>query len=226
MAWIKKRCTHVSQYIWPFSPSSVYERESLTNALISESLEKLKGIQRWKIAIIGLPAPQGQITSVGFVVGDAIPALEDLLAGVIVARSDRWIVDPCPFRVIAGFLWSPRLTLSWFKAIFVVFEKRRNVFALGASGNGEDENNGSEGEEKEGEEGGRAPKGDVLPFWVVPQRHQRGEFNAINGWDSSIETGMQGGGGRFRSRGFGERKMGRRMKLEETETLMYGFRIL
>lgn len=156
------------------------ERENLTNALISEALEKLKRIERRKIAGVGLPVPQGQIANVGFSIGYAIPALEDLLAGVAVARSDRRIVDPGPFGVIAGAPRSLSLASRTFESIFFVLEERRNV-GVGGSGNGEDENEGGEAEEREGEEGGGAPKGDVLPFWVVPQRHQRREINAING---------------------------------------------
>ena len=64
------------------------ERES-TDVGDSELVKKRKGIERREITGAGLPSPRGEIESVGFVVGDAIPALEYLLASSVVPRGFR-----------------------------------------------------------------------------------------------------------------------------------------
>ena len=56
---------------------------------MSELVKKRKGIERREITGAGLPSPRGEIESVGFVVGDAIPALEYLLASSVVPRGFR-----------------------------------------------------------------------------------------------------------------------------------------
>ena len=58
-------------------------------------MEKGSGIERRELALSGFPQPIDEIASVGFVVVDAIPTLENLLARVIVpGSSPNWVVDP------------------------------------------------------------------------------------------------------------------------------------
>lgn len=66
------------------------------------ALEETKGIDTRKVAAGGLPSPAEQIGAVGFVVGDAIPALKDLLAGLVVPGDDGVRVpDPGAVVVVA-----------------------------------------------------------------------------------------------------------------------------
>ncbi|RDY07835.1 hypothetical protein CR513_08001, partial [Mucuna pruriens] len=73
-----------------------------TNAGVGVSAEELSGVELGEIAVAGLPAPRGELPGVGFVGGEAVPALEDLLAGVVVPRSLRGVADPCSVGIVAG----------------------------------------------------------------------------------------------------------------------------
>lgn len=77
------------------------EREG-TNAGVSVSVEEAKGVEVGEVAAVGLPAPRGEMWGVGFVGGDAIPALEDLLARVVVPGSTGGVVDPRSVGIVAG----------------------------------------------------------------------------------------------------------------------------
>lgn len=62
--------------------------------------EELKGLELWEIAVARLPPPRGEWWGVGFV--SAVPALEDLLAGVVVGGDSGRVVDPCSVGEVAG----------------------------------------------------------------------------------------------------------------------------
>lgn len=64
-------------------------------------MEKPNGIKRREITALRLPPPLGEFTAVGFVAGNAIPALEDLLAGVVVLGRRVRVVDPGSVGVVA-----------------------------------------------------------------------------------------------------------------------------
>jgi len=66
------------------------------------SAEEVKGVELGEIAVAGLPAPGGETRGVGFVGGEAVPALEDLLAGVVVGWDSGGVSDPCSVGEIAG----------------------------------------------------------------------------------------------------------------------------
>lgn len=72
------------------------------NAGVSVIVKEPNGIELREIAAVGVPAPLGEFSSVGFVSGDAIPALEDLLTGVVVPRSPRVVVDPFSIGIVTG----------------------------------------------------------------------------------------------------------------------------
>jgi hypothetical protein len=119
-----------------------------TDVGVPELVKKRNGIERREITEAGLPAPLGEFQSVGFVVGDAIPALEYLLARSVVPRGLRvgvGIVDPRPIRVVAGF----RVGATG------LVESEGPVVGMGRSGRGgfsgerENEEDGSEAEERE-----------------------------------------------------------------------------
>lgn len=58
----------------------------------------------------GLPPPLGEVGGIGFVAGDAVPALEDLLASAVVPRrSGARVVDPRPVGVVARGGRNPRV---------------------------------------------------------------------------------------------------------------------
>ncbi|KAK7831753.1 hypothetical protein CFP56_027037, partial [Quercus suber] len=118
------------------------ERES-TDVGVSELVKKRKGIERREITGVGLPSPRGEIETVGFVVGDAIPALEYLLASSIVLRGFRvGLMDPGPIGVVAGSgVGGPGLE----GAVVGVGRRGRGGF----SGEREEEEDGSEAEERE-----------------------------------------------------------------------------
>lgn len=80
---------------------SVGKKES-TNAGVPVLLQKRRRIEGRKITLPGLPPPLVEIASVGFVAGNTVPALEYLLARVVVPRrSGIRFVNPRPVGVVA-----------------------------------------------------------------------------------------------------------------------------
>ena len=76
-------------------------RES-TNVGVPEPLQKPNRIKPRKITAFGLPMPLDNIQTIGFITGNAIPSLENLLTCVIIRRrSHTGIIDPHPIRIIA-----------------------------------------------------------------------------------------------------------------------------
>lgn len=73
-----------------------------TNGGVGASAEEVKGVELGEIAVAGLPAPRGEGCGVGFVGAEAVPALEDLLAGVVVGGGSGGVGDPCSVGVVAG----------------------------------------------------------------------------------------------------------------------------
>ena len=108
-------------------------------------MKKRKGIERREITGAGHPSPRGEIETVGFVIGDAIPALEYLLASSVVPGGFRvGYMDPGPIGVVAGSgVGGPGLE----GAVVGVGEGRRG--RGGFSGEREEEEDGSEAEERE-----------------------------------------------------------------------------
>lgn len=105
------------------------------------SAEELSGVELGEIAEAGLPAPRGEMWGVGFVGGEAVPALEDLLAGIVVPRSPRGVVDPCSVGVVAGTA-----------VVFVFLDLERGKGVVGGGGRfelGEKEENGNEAENRQ-----------------------------------------------------------------------------
>lgn len=110
-----------------------------SNVGVAVEVEEAEGIERWEVAAGGLPAPPEEVPAVGFAAGDAVPALEDLLAGAVVAGGDGTrVADPGAGRVVAG-------------AVRLLAELGGGELALRSDG-------GSEGGEDE-EEGGEEDKG-------------------------------------------------------------------
>lgn len=78
------------------------KREKRTNVLVTVEAEESEGIERREVAMRGLPAPAESVQGFGFPVGDAVPALENLFAGVIIPRGHQiWVSDPRTIRVVA-----------------------------------------------------------------------------------------------------------------------------
>jgi len=103
------------------------------------SAEEVKGMELGEIAVAGLPAPCGEMRGVGFVGGEAVPALEDLLAGVVVGWNSGGMSDPCSVGEIAGSA-----------GMFVEGGKRvGNGRGGGGCELGEKEEDGSEAEKRE-----------------------------------------------------------------------------
>lgn len=129
---------------------------SSTNAGVPISLEKGGGIERREFASSGLPAPVDEIRSVGFVAGDAIPALENLLAGVVVPwGSPNWVMNPGSIREVTGELEG--VMRVWRRNGCVSYER-------------EEEENGDEAEKRnKGEE--RDSFSLVVRVGVVSRRH-------------------------------------------------------
>jgi len=73
-----------------------------TNGGVCVSAEEVKGMELGEIAVAGLPAPGGEKSGVGFVGREAVPALEDLLAGVVVGWNSGRMSDPFSVGEIAG----------------------------------------------------------------------------------------------------------------------------
>lgn len=66
-------------------------------------VEEAEGVELWEVAGGGPPAPAEEIEGVGLAGGDAVPALEDLLAGAVVARGEGGrVTDPGAGGVVAA----------------------------------------------------------------------------------------------------------------------------
>lgn len=73
-----------------------------TDICISVALEKGNGVGERQIASGGLPAPAEQVAGVGFGIGDAAPALEDLLTALVVAGLDlARVANPSALGIVA-----------------------------------------------------------------------------------------------------------------------------
>ena len=62
---------------------------------VPEPLQKPNRIKPRKITAFGLPTPLDNIQTIGFITGNAIPSLENLLM-IIRRRSHTGIIDPHP----------------------------------------------------------------------------------------------------------------------------------
>lgn len=84
-------------------PYLTHQRVTLTDISIPVSLEESDRIKRPEFtATMGPPPPLDQITRVRLPAGNAIPALEDLLAGAVVPRGVKTgVVNPGSVRVVA-----------------------------------------------------------------------------------------------------------------------------
>ena len=67
---------------------------------VPEPLQKPNRIKPRKITAFGLPTPLDNIQTIGFITGNAIPSLENLLM-IIRRRSHTGIIDPHPIWIIA-----------------------------------------------------------------------------------------------------------------------------
>lgn len=108
-------------------------------------MKKRKGIEWQEITGAGLPSPRGEMETVGFVVGDAIPAPEYLLASSVVPRGFRvGLMDPGAIGVVTGSgVGGPGLEGA------VVGVGRRGRGREGFSGEREEKEDGSEAEERQ-----------------------------------------------------------------------------
>ena len=69
---------------------------------VPEPLQKSNRIKSRKITAFGLPTPLDNIQTIGFITGNGIPSLENLLTCVIIRRrSHTGIIDPHPIWIIA-----------------------------------------------------------------------------------------------------------------------------
>lgn len=96
--------------------------------------------------MLRLPPPLDEFPAVGFVAGNAIPALENLLAGVVVPGRRIRVVDPPPIGVVARPGRVGSIALPEFDALTRL---RRNGGLSNGRENGEDGNEADEGEERE-----------------------------------------------------------------------------
>lgn len=66
-------------------------------------MEKAERVEPWEIAMRRLPTPVDEFFSIGFVGGNAIPALENLLARMVVPGSGGiGVVDPSSMGIVTG----------------------------------------------------------------------------------------------------------------------------
>lgn len=96
--------------------------------------------------MLRLPPPLDEIPAVGFVAGNAIPALENFFAGVVVPGRRIRVVDPPSIGVVARPGRIGSLALPEFEALMRL---RRNGGLSNGRENGEDGNEADEGEERE-----------------------------------------------------------------------------
>lgn len=80
-----------------------YSHQQPTYVGVPEASEEAEGLEAREAAARGLPPPPEEIAAVVLPAGDAVPALEDLLAGVVITEGDGIrIEDPGPIGVVAG----------------------------------------------------------------------------------------------------------------------------
>ena len=118
---------------------------------VPEPLQKSNRIKSRKITAFGLPTPLDNIQTIGFITGNAIPSLENLLTCVIIRRrSHTGIIDPNPIRIIVRLNQdrSSRGIATFELEVLVVM--RRNI---GFEGRVDEEGRG-EAEERGGAGGG------------------------------------------------------------------------
>lgn len=132
----------------------------VTNTGVPVALQEPARVEAGELAagLIGRPPPAEQVAGVGLAIGDAVPALEDLLAGVVVAErgAREGVAHPLAGGVVAGL--GPG-----------VLARRGEGPRRGRGGKVEEEQK-QQGQQEESEDEGAPPR----PHGRAPRRRRHG----------------------------------------------------